>query len=78
MHRGPFFRGQCRLSFIENPNLVSLANPMVWNLDSWVLSEETSLLFVYVCDAIFTTVNQRRNWIRWIRVRALNRRIHWI
>jgi len=51
----PFYGPRCRFRFIMNPNLDSMANRMVWNLDSWVLSEVTSLLFVYVCDNLLFT-----------------------
>jgi len=53
------------------------------SLDSWVLWEVTSLLFVYVCDADVTSgfagesTSKLDSRIR-IRIRALNGRIHWI
>jgi len=55
-------------------------------LDSWVLSEVTSLLFVYVCDTDVTSgfasksaskLDSVDSQIR-IRICALNGRIHWI
>ena len=55
-------------------------------MDSWVLSEVTTLLFVYVCDTDVTSgfasestsnLDSLDSPIR-IRIRALNGRIHWI
>jgi len=53
-------------------------------LDLWVLSEVTSLLFVYVCDTDVTSgfasksTSKLHSLDSRIRIRTLNGRIHWI
>jgi len=55
-------------------------------LDSWLSSQVMSLLFIYVCDTDVTCGFASESTSKldlldspiWIRIRALNERIHWI